>query len=501
MSQQILIGGADEGQIFLDAAMGNRHGLVSGATGTGKTVTLQILAEGFSSIGVPVFVTDIKGDLSGLSQPGRPHPKIDERVQKIGIEDYQPRANPTVLWDIFGEQGLPLRVSVSDMGPLLLSSLLELNDTQTGILYAAFDLADEEGLLLLDLKDLKALLNWMADNARDLRADYGNISGASVAAIQRKLLVLDEQGAEEFFGEPALELKDIMITDFSGLGLISILDATRLSSRSPRVYAAFLLWFMSELYENLPEVGDADKPRFVCFFDEAHLLFDQSSRPLLEKIEQVVRLIRSKGVGIYFVTQSPLDIPEDVLGQLGLRVQHALRAFTPKDKKAINTVAETFRPNPKLDIRQVIGQLGTGEALVSSLQADGVPTMVEQTLIRPPVSRIGPVDEATRKRLIESSPLHARYAEDIDRASAFELLRKRAEEKQAELEKQAAAEAAEKQRAAEEKARQKAERASRPRGRSRQTFAEAMIKSTLRSVGSSLGRRIVRGILGSLLGK
>ena len=501
MTQQILIGASDEGQVFLDAAMGNRHGLVTGATGTGKTVTLQVLAEGFSSIGVPVFVTDIKGDLSGLSQPGRPHPKIDERVQKIGIENYAPRANPTVLWDIFGEEGLPLRVSVSDMGPLLLSSLLELNDTQTGILYAAFDLADEEGLLLLDLKDLKALLNWMADNARELKADYGNISGASVAAIQRKLLVLDEQGAEEFFGEPALDLKDIMITDFSGLGLISILDATRLSSQSPRVYAAFLLWFMSELYENLPEVGDADKPRFVCFFDEAHLLFDQSSKSVLEKIEQVVRLIRSKGVGIYFVTQSPLDIPEDVLGQLGLRVQHALRAFTPKDKKAINTVAETFRPNPKLDIKQAIGQLGTGEALVSSLQADGVPTIVEQTLIRPPVSQIGPVDAATRGRLIDSSPLRARYAEDLDRESAFELLKQRAEEKQAELERQAAAEAAEKQRLAEEKARQKAERASRPRGRSRQSFAEAMIKSTLRSVGSSLGRRIVRGILGSLLGK
>ncbi len=498
MTDKILIGGSDAGQIFIDPAMGNRHGLVSGATGTGKTVTLQVLAEGFSSIGVPVFVTDIKGDLSGMSQAGKPHPKIDERVERIGIENYAFRANPTVLWDVFGEQGLPLRVSVSDMGPLLLSSLLELNDTQTGILYAAFDLADEEGLLLLDLKDLKALLNWMADNAKALKEDYGNISGSSVAAIQRKLLVLDEQGAEQFFGEPAIELRDIMVTDFSGLGLVNILDATRLSSQSPRVYAAFLLWFLSELYENLPEVGDADKPRFVCFFDEAHLLFDQSSKTVKEKVEQIARLIRSKGVGVYFVTQSPLDIPEDVLGQLGLRVQHALRAFTPKDKKAINTVADTFRPNPKIDIRQVIGELGTGEALISSLDAEGVPTPVEQVLIRPPVSQIGPIDEATRKDLIQRSPLYARYAEDLDRESAFEMLKKRAEEKRIEMEKQAAAEAAEKQRLAEEKER---ERASRPRGRQRQGFAEAMIKSTLRSVGSSLGRRIVRGILGSLMGK
>ncbi len=496
MQTQILIGGTGTQQIALDARMANRHGLITGATGTGKTVTLQILAEGFSSIGVPVFVTDIKGDLSGLSQPGKPHPKIDERVQKIAIENYQQRARPTVLWDIFEQQGLPLRVTISDMGPLLLSSLLELNETQTGILYACFDLADDEGLLLLDLKDLKSMLSWMMDNASELKTEYGNISSSSVAAIKRKLLVLEEQGADQFFGEPALNLADIMISDFSGLGIINILDATRLSSLSPRVYGAFLLWFLAELYENMPEVGDADKPRFVCFFDEAHLLFDLSSSALIDKIEQIVRLIRSKGVGIYFVTQSPLDIPEAVLGQMGLRVQHALRAFTPKDKKAVNTVAETFRANPALDIKQEIGMLGVGEALVSYLQADGTPSVVEKTLIRPPESQIGAIDQALRKDLIQRSPLHGRYAQDLDRESAFEMLKQRADEKQLKQQQLELQAEQEKQRQAAEK-----EQAKRSRGRPRQSFAEAMIKSTLRSVGSSLGRRIVRGVLGSLLGK
>jgi uncharacterized protein len=496
MQTQVLIGGAESGQIHLNAGMANRHGLISGATGTGKTVTLQILAEGFSRIGVPVFVTDIKGDLSGLSQAGKPHKKIDERVQKIAIGDYQQRANPTVLWDVFEQQGLPLRVTISDMGPMLLSSLLELNETQTGIMYACFDLADDEGLLLMDLKDLQAMLGWMSENSKDLQSEYGNISASSVAAIKRKLLVLEEQGADQFFGEPALNLADIMVTDFSGLGLINILDATRLSSISPRVYSAFLLWFLSELYENMPEVGDADRPKFVCFLDEAHLLFDKSSKALVEKIEQIVRLIRSKGVGIYFITQSPLDIPEDILGQLGLRVQHALRAFTPKDKKAINTVAETFRPNPALEIKQEIGMLGVGEALVSYLQTDGSPSMVEKTLIRPPESQIGPVDQATRKDLIQRSPLYGRYAQDLDRESAFELLKKRADEKQLQQEQMELQAEQEKQRLAIQKA-----QAKRSSGRSRQSFAEAMIKSTMRSVGSTLGRRIVRGILGSLLGK
>lgn len=496
MTYKVLIGGAQTSQVSLDASMANRHGLIAGATGTGKTVTLQILAEGFSRIGVPVFVTDIKGDLSGLSQPGKAHKKIDERIQSIGIEGYQQRANPIALWDVFAQQGLPLRVTVSDMGPMLLSNLLELNDTQTGILYACFDLADDEGLLLLDLKDLKSMLGWMAENASSLKSEYGNISGSSIAAIKRKLLVLEEQGADQFFGEPALNLSDIMVSDFSGLGLINVLDATRLSSQSPRVYAAFLLWFLSELYENMPEVGDADRPRFVCFFDEAHLLFDQQSRALVDKIEQIVRLIRSKGIGIYFITQSPLDIPEDVLGQLGLRIQHALRAFTPKDKKAVNTIADTFRPNPGLDLKKEIGLLGLGEALVSYLQVDGSPSIVEKTLIRPPESQIGPVNSDSRLALIERSPLKSRYADDIDRESAFEMLKVRAEEKARIEAQQKLADEQEQQRKAEEKASR-----SRSRGRSRQSFAEAMLKSTMRSVGSSLGRRIARGILGSLLGK
>ncbi len=499
----ILIGGSDTKQIYLDASMANRHGLISGATGTGKTVSLQILAEGFSSIGVPVFVTDIKGDLSGLTQPGKPHTKIDERIQTIGIENYQQKARPAVLWDVFEKQGLPLRVTISDMGPLLLSSLLQLNDTQSGILYACFDLADDDGLLLLDLKDLKSMLNWMTENASELKSEYGNISSSSVAAIIRKLLILEEQGADQFFGEPALNLADIMITDFSGLGLINILDATRLSSHSPRVYAAFLLWFLSDLYENLPEVGDADKPRFVCFFDEAHLLFDKSSKALVEKIEQIVRLIRSKGVGIYFVTQSPLDIPEDILGQLGLRIQHALRAYTPKDKKAVNIVAETFRPNPELDIKQVIGLLGTGEALVSTLQADGAPSIVERTLMRPPESQIGPVNDNTRQEMIKRSPLYNRYFQDLDRESAFELLKQRAEQKQQQIRQTEERKRQQKQRLAEQKGSQSRRRQPRPRrsaGRPRQSYAEAMLKSTMRSVGSTLGRKIVRGLLGSLLG-
>lgn len=494
MSQPtVLIGGTTNKQIHLQASMGNRHGLVSGATGTGKTVTLQILAEGFSRLGVPVFVTDIKGDLSGLSQPAKPHKKIDERINKIGIEGYQQRANPTVLWDVFEQEGLPLRISISDMGPLLLSNLLELNDTQTGILYACFDLADDEGLLLLDLKDLKAMLGWMAEHAKELKSEYGNIAPNSVAAIKRKLLVLEEQGADQLFGEPAIKLSDIMISDFSGQGLINILDATRLSSMSPRVYSAFLIWLLSELFENLPEVGDADRPRFVCFFDEAHMLFEQSSKALLEKIEQVARLIRSKGVGIYFVTQSPLDIPEDVLGQLGMRIQHALRAFTPKDKKAINTVADTFRQNPEIDIRTEIGLLGIGEALVSTLQADGSPSIVEKTLIRPPESQIGPINKKTRQQLIKKSPLYSLYADDLDRESAYELLRERAIEKEKQAEELEKQQQKEKQR--------KAEKKSKPKSRQRQSYIESMLKSTLRSVGSSLGRKIARGILGSLLGK
>jgi DNA helicase HerA-like ATPase len=482
----LIIGAAHNQPISQLGAMSNRHGLIAGATGTGKTVTLQILAEAFSRTGVAVFAADIKGDLSGLTEPGKPHPKIDERLAKIPLPDYQQRPYPVVFWDLFGENGHPLRTTVSEMGPLLLSSLLDLNDTQTGVLYAAFRIADDQGLLLLDLKDLRSLLSWIGDNANDFKTEYGNLAPASIAAIQRDLLVLEEQGAEHFFGEPALNIEDLMQTDFSGQGVISILDATRLVDRSPRLYATFLLWLLSELFEELPEVGDPDRPKLVFFFDEAHLLFDQAPKALMEKIEQVVRLIRSKGVGVYFVTQNPMDIPDGVLGQLGMRIQHALRAFTPKDHKAIRTVAETFRPNPNIDVSREITELGIGEALVSVLDAKGAPTPVERVLIRPPESRIGPADAETRSARIERSPFRSRYQEAVDRESAYELLQKRAEK---------AAEAAARQEA--EEAVAKAER--KGTGRSRQSVGEAFIKSAARSIGSQLGRRLIRGVLGSLM--
>ncbi len=423
---ELLIGGSENGQIIMNAAMANRHGLIAGATGTGKTVTLQILAEGFSKLGVPVFMADVKGDLSGLSKAGKPHPKIDERVSSIKIDDYQARQYPIVFWDLFGDLGHPFRTTISELGPLLLSTLLELNDTQTGILYSAFRIADDNKLLLLDLKDLRSMLIWMGDNAKELKSEYGNISSASIGAIQRRLLVLEEQQAEFFFGEPAASIEDLMKTDFSGNGVISIMDVTKLVSNSPRLYATFLLWLLSELFEELPEVGDADRPKLVFFFDEAHLLFDQAPKPLLDKVEQVVRLIRSKGVGVYFISQSPLDIPEDVLGQLGLRVQHALRAFTPKDRKAIKAVAENFRPNPNLDTQQVITELGIGEALVSTLDAKGSPTIVERTLIRPPESQMGPLTADERAQTIKRSPFNGKYDDAVDRESAYELLKLRA---------------------------------------------------------------------------
>lgn len=492
MNIEFLVGGNGQTQVHLPARMANRHGMISGATGTGKTVTLQVLAEGFSSIGVPVFMADVKGDLSGMAKPGKAHPKIDQRVQTIGIEDYAFHANPVVFWDMFGKLGQPVRTTISDMGPLLLSNLLELNETQTGLLYSAFSIADDNGLLLLDLKDLRSMLTWMGNNRKELSVEYGNISGASIGAIQRRLLVLDEQGAELLFGEPALMLEDLMITDFSGHGVISIMDVTDLIARSPRVYASFLIWLLSELFEQLPEVGDAEKPKMVLFFDEAHLLFDRAPRALVDKIEQVVRLIRSKGVGIYFISQSPLDIPGDILGQLGTKVQHALRAFTPKDKKAVRTVSDTFRQNPAVDTASAITELGTGEALVSVLDEKGAPTPVERVLIRPPGSRIGPLKAAERKEIMERSPLRNKYTEEIDRESAYELLKKRAQE-------EARVEAAEKARIEQEKAARKADKpASRRSGR--QTVWEAAAKSAARSIGNSLGKQIIRGILGSLLG-
>ena len=489
---QLLIGGYAGTPLFMTARMANRHGLIAGATGTGKTVTLQILAENFSRMGVPVFLADIKGDLSGLAQPGKPHPKIDERVQKIPVENFQLRPSPVVFWDVFGKQGHPLRTTISEMGPLLLSNLLDLNDTQTGVLYASFKFADDNGMLLLDMKDLRSMLSWMADNAKELKSDYGNISSASIGAIQRDLLVLEEQGAEFFFNEPAVKLEDLMRTDFSGLGIINVMDATKLVQTSPRLYATFLLWLLAELFENLPEVGDADRPKFVMFFDEAHLLFDDAPDALIDKIEQVVRLIRSKGVGIYFVTQSPLDVPEDVLGQLGMRIQHALRAFTPKDQKAVRTAAQTFRQNPELDTATVITELGLGEALVSVLDEKGKPTMVQQVLICPPESRIGPLTDDERKEQLSRSPYKGRYDEVVDRESAYELLKKKAEE-------MAAAQAKAEAEAAKEKQAQQEEKAS-ARSSTRQSPMEAMVKSAARSIGSQLGRQILRGVLGSIFG-
>jgi len=488
-SIQLLIGGNGQQTVFMNAAMANRHGMVAGATGTGKTVTLQILAENFSKIGVPVFLADVKGDVSGVGKPAKPHPKIDERIETIGIDDYQMNPSPVVFWDLFGKQGHPIRTTVSEIGPLLLSNLLELNETQTGILYSCFKIADDQGLLILDLKDLRSMLIWMGDNRAELKSEYGNISTASIGAIQRGLLVLAEQGAEFLLGEPAIELRDLMSQDFSGRGVINILDASKLIQRSPKLYSTFLLWLLSELFETLPEVGDADKPKFVMFFDEAHLLFDDAPKVLVDKIEQVVRLIRSKGVGIYFISQSPLDVPEEILGQLGLKIQHALRAFTPKDQKAVRTVANTFRANPEIDTGTVITELGVGEALVSTLDEEGIPTHVERVLVRPPESRIGPMSDSERQEQLGRSPYRGRYDQALDRESAHEMLAKRAEVNAAKEE------AIEK----EELARKASEKASKPRRRSsRQTPAEAFVASAARSIGSQLGRRVIRGILGSL---
>jgi DNA helicase HerA-like ATPase len=485
-SSALVVGGADAAAVLQLGPMSNRHGMIAGATGTGKTVTLQVLAEGFSRLGVPVFAADIKGDLSGLAAAGRPHPKIEERLARIPLPEYRQRPYPTLLWDVYGEKGHPIRTTISELGPLLLANLLELNETQEGLLYSAFRIADDQGMLMLDLKDLRAMLAWMGENAGELRSEYGNISPASVGAIQRRLLVLEEQGGDRFFGEPAVKLSDLMQVDFSGNGVISLLDATRLAAESPRVYSAFLLWILSELFEQLPEQGDRERPSMVFFFDEAHLLFDDAPKPLLDKIEQVVRLIRSKGVGVYFVSQSPMDIPEAVLGQLGLKVQHALRAFTPKDRKAIRTIAANFRTNPELDTETVITELGIGEALVSVLDAKGTPLPVQRTLISPPESRIGPLDEVERRERLERSPMKGRYEEALDRESAYELLKRRAEEQAAQVE-----------------AASRTEPKARPGTRSghrRQSATEAFIKSTLRSIGSQLGRQIARGVLGSLFG-
>lgn len=487
----------------LNLKLANRHGLITGATGTGKTVTLQILTEGFSAAGVPVFCADVKGDLSGMAAEGVSKDFLEKRAKKIGFEDYRYEAFPVTFWDLFGEQGHPVRTTISEMGPLLLSRLLDLNETQEGVLNIAFHVADEEGLLLLDLKDLSALMLNIAERATELTAEYGNVSKQSIGAIQRSLLVLESQGAEMFFGEPALDIKDIMRTDSAGRGMVNILAADKLMM-SPKLYATFLLWLLSELFEELPEVGDPDKPKLVFFFDEAHLLFSDAPKALIEKVEQVVRLIRSKGVGVYFVTQNPLDVPDTVSSQLGNRVQHALRAFTPREQKAVKAAASTFRPNPDLDTYQVITELGVGEALVSTLEDKGHPSIVQRTLIRPPSSRLGPLSKLERKGVMADSDLGRIYDEEKDRMSAFEVLNARAEARVKAEEAQAAKEEAEKE------AEKQGDRGffdilgtgtstkRRRTTRRRQSTTETLAKSVARTVGTQLGRALVRGILGSI---
>ncbi len=412
---------------YLDLKLANRHGLVTGATGTGKTVSLQVMAEGFSNAGVPVFCADVKGDLSGIAAKGEFKDFLEARAKAIGFEDYEFQEFPVIFWDLFGKSGHPVRATVSEMGPLLLARLMNLSDAQEGVLNIAFKLADDEGLLLLDLKDLRALLTNVNDRAKEIASTYGLVSTQSIGAIQRQLLVLEQQGGTNFFGEPALNIADLMRTTRDGRGAISVLAADKLMS-SPRLYSTFLLWLLSELFEELPEVGDPDRPKLVFFFDEAHLLFDEAPRALVDKVEQVVKLIRSKGVGVYFVTQNPLDVPDIVLSQLGNRVQHALRAYTPREQKAVKTAAETFRPNPELDVMKTITMLGVGEALVSTLEKKGIPSIVERTLMRPPSSRLGPITDAERQKIMAVSPVAGQYDETVDRESAYEILMKRAEE-------------------------------------------------------------------------
>jgi len=490
-----------EKELYLLPKMANRHGLIAGATGTGKTITLKVLAEAFSSLGVPVFLSDVKGDLAGLCEFGENTPKIAERVQKLGLPELDFQAYPVRFWDIFGELGHPVRTTISEMGPLLIARLLNLNDTQTGVLNIAFRIADDQGLLILDLKDLKAMLAYVAENASQYTVEYGNISKQTVGAIQRSLLSLEEQGAEHFFAEPALEIADLMRTDSNGQGFINILAAERLINQ-PALYSTFLLWLLSELFEELPEVGDLEQPKMVFFFDEAHLLFNEAPKALLDKIEQVVRLIRSKGVGIYFITQNPLDIPETVLGQLGNRVQHALRAFTPRDQKAVKAAAETFRANPQLNVEQAITELGVGEALVSFLDEAGRPSMVEKAFIVPPRSFMGAINPEVRREVIRKSSLFGKYDRPIDGESAYEVLQaKYAEQKQKEAEQEQ-----QKQRDQERQNRSAADEwepeGRRQSSRSRkapESVFDKMAKSAMSSIGTQIGREIARGVLGSLL--
>src|SRR5213083_2543482 len=501
-NEPILVAQSKE-EIFLLPKMANRHGLIAGATGTGKTVTLQTLAENFSARGVPVFMADVKGDLAGLSQPGGNNPKILERAKELKIDDFKGEASPVVFWDVFGEQGHPVRATVSEMGPLLLARLLELNDTQEGVLNIVFKIADENGLLLLDLKDLRAMLQYVADNADQFKTQYGNISAASAGAIQRSLLALESQGADKFFGEPALNLEDLIQTQ-GGKGVVNILAADKLMQKSPKVYATFLLWMLSELFENLPEIGDPEKPKLVFFFDEAHLLFADIAAAVEQKIEQMVRLIRSKGVGVYFVSQNPLDIPEVVLGQLGNRVQHALRAFTPRDQKAVKAAAETFRQNPKLKVEMVLTELAVGEALVSMLDENGSPEIVERAKIVPPRSQVGAITPEQRRQIINSSVLSGHYEKTVDRESAYEKLQARTGEKAQTAGAPpvtAAAPATEGAKASFfDNVVSVFQPKIGPRGGIHDSVATSMAKSAMRAAGSQMGRQVVRGILGGILG-
>jgi uncharacterized protein len=495
MTEPILVAKNDAAEFLLLPQMANRHGVITGATGTGKTVTLQRIAEGFSQRGVPVFMADIKGDLTGVSQPGGGNAKIDDRNKELGIENVRFEGSPVTLWDVFGKQGHPLRSTVSEMGPLLISRMLQLNDTQEGVLSLAFKIADESGLMLLDLKDLQSLLQFVGENAEEFTLKYGNVSKASVGAIQRGLLQIEQQNGELFFGEPAVKLDDFIQT-IGGRGVLNLLAADDLIN-SPKLYSTFLLWILSELFETLPEAGDLDKPKLVFFFDEAHLLFSDAPPVLVEKVEQVVRLIRSKGVGVYFVTQNPADIPEKVLAQLGNRVQHALRAYTPQEQKGVRAAAGSFRENPKIKTEKVITELGVGEVLISMLDEKGIPSMVDRAFVVPPVGKLGPITPEQRAQLISSSLVAGQYEQAVDRESAFEILQKKAEERMQQKAEADAAVAETKQQAAEEKAARQAARAP-------DTIFESIGKSVARSASSSIGRQIgtqiVRGVLGGIFG-
>ena len=504
MIEPLVVARHEQTDLGLLPALANRHGLITGATGTGKTITLQVLAERFSSIGVPVFMADVKGDLSGLAAPGVDSPKLKQRLESLSVSDWKPTKFPAAFWDVNGEQGHPVRTTISDMGPILLARLLALNDTQAGVLQLVFKIADDKQLMLLDLKDLRAMVQHVGEHAREFTSEYGNVSAASIGAIQRGLLTLGEQGGDIFFGEPMLDINDLMQTD-NGKGIINVLAADKLMS-SPRLYSTFLLWLLSELFEHLPEVGDVDKPKLVFFFDEAHLLFNEAPPALLEKIEQVVRLIRSKGVGVYFVSQNPLDIPDTVLGQLGNRVQHALRAFTPRDQKAVKTAAETLRPNPAFDAAAAITELGVGEALISFLDEKGRPNVVERAFILPPASRIGPLTAEERQAVIKASLVYGVYEKTLDRESAFEKLKGKQADAVAPPQSPAPAPTV-------EPAPASGggwfgglgdiiggSSGSGGRNKGGDSVMEAAAKSAARAIGSQVGREIIRGVLGSILG-